>query len=118
LLAGLRPRAEKDKASIGEFDKLAQAHKTGDYDLKLAETYYGYGRYADAADAAQRAITKGGNKDPNDAQMVLGESLAMQGKNAEAAAAFARVSGNATTEKSAHLWTLYTQRKSTTAATQ
>jgi len=118
LLAGLRPKAEKDKASIAEFDKLAQGHKTGDYDLKLAETYYGYGRYSDAADAAQRAITKGGNKDPNDAQMVLGESLAMQGKNAEAAAAFAKVSGNATTEKSAHLWTLYTQRKSTTAATQ
>jgi hypothetical protein len=50
--------------------------------------------------------------------MVLGESLAMQGKNAEAAAAFAKVSGNATTEKSAHLWTLYVQRKGTTAATQ
>ncbi len=118
LLGGLRPKAEKDKTSIAEFDKLAQTHKTGDYDLKLAETYYGYGRYTDAADAAQRAITKGANKDPNDAQMVLGESLAMQGKNAEAAAAFAKVSGNATTEKSAHLWTLYTQRKSTTAATQ
>jgi tetratricopeptide (TPR) repeat protein len=118
LLGGLRPKAEKDKGSVAEFDKLAQAHKTGDYDLKLAETYYGYGRYADSEAAAQRAITKGGNKDPNDAQMVLGESLAMQGKNAEAAAAFAKVSGNATTEKSAHLWTLYTQRKSTTAATQ
>ena len=117
LLSGLRARAEKDKASIGEFDKLAHEHKTGDYDLKLAETYYGYGRYADSADAAQRAITKGGSKDPNDAQMVLGELLAMQGKNAEAAAAFAKVGGNAITQRAAHLWTLYTQRTNTVAAT-
>jgi tetratricopeptide (TPR) repeat protein len=116
LLGALRPKAEKDKASIAGFDKEARAHKTGDYDLKLAETYYGYGRYADSAEAAQRAITKGGSKDPNDAQMVLGESLAMQGKNTEAAAAFAKVSGNPVTERTAHLWTLYAQRATPAAA--
>jgi tetratricopeptide (TPR) repeat protein len=117
LLASIRPRAAKDKASIAGFDKEARARKTGDYDLKLAETYFGYGQYADAADAAQRAITKGGNKDPNDAQLVLGESLAMQGKNADAAAALAKVGGSAITQRAAHLWTLYVQRKSTVAAT-
>jgi tetratricopeptide (TPR) repeat protein len=117
FLGGLRPKATKDKASIAEFDKEARARKTGDYDLKLAETYYGYGQYTDAADAAQRAITKGGSKDSNDAQMVLGESLAMQGKNAEAAAAFAKVSGNPVTERSAHLWTLYAQRRNAVATT-
>jgi tetratricopeptide (TPR) repeat protein len=117
LLASIRPKASKDKGSIGEFDKEARAHKTGDYDLKLAETYFGYGRYADSAEAAQRAITKGGNKDPNDAQLVLGEALAMQGKNAEAQAALSKVGGSATTQRAAHLWTLYTQRKSTVAET-
>jgi hypothetical protein len=117
LLASIRPRATKDKGSIAEFDKEARARKTGDYDLKLAETYYGYGRYADAAEAAQRSISKGGNKDPNDAQLVLGEALAMQGKNAEAQAALSKVGGGATTQRAAHLWTLYTQRKSTVAAT-
>jgi hypothetical protein len=39
VLAQVRPKAAKDKASIGEFEKTAMARKTGDYDLKLAETY-------------------------------------------------------------------------------
>jgi tetratricopeptide (TPR) repeat protein len=110
-LAQIRPKAAKDKASIGEFEKLAIARKTGDYDLKLAETYYGYGRYADAETAVRRAMGKGGVKDNAEAQMVLGMALAQQGKNADAAAAFAKVSGNANEMKIAHLWTVYAQRQ-------
>jgi tetratricopeptide (TPR) repeat protein len=117
ILASIRPRATKDRNSVAEFDKEARARKSGDYDLKLAETYFGYGRYADAAEAAQRAITKGGSKDPNDAQLVLGQALAMQGKNADAVAALAKVGGSAVTQRAAHLWTLYAQRKNTVAAT-
>ena len=109
-LAQIRPKAAKDRASIGEFEKAAIARKTGDYDLKLAETYYGYGRYADAETAVRRAIGKGGIKDNAEAAMLLGMALAQQGKNADAAAEFAKVSGNATETKIAHLWTLYAQR--------
>jgi hypothetical protein len=43
--------------------------------------------------------------------MVLGMALAQQGKNADAAAAFAKVTGNATETKIAHLWTIYAQRQ-------
>jgi len=110
-LAQIRPKASKDKASLGEFEKAAAARKTGDYDLKLAETYYGYGRYADAETAVRRAIGKGGVKDNAEAHMVLGMALAQQGKNADAAAEFAKVSGNATEMKIAHLWTIYAQRQ-------
>jgi tetratricopeptide (TPR) repeat protein len=116
LLSAARVAAAKDKSSIGEFENLAKNRKTGDYDLKLAETYYGYGRYGDAADAASRALTKGGLKDRNEAQMVLGEALAAQGKNAEATAAFNQVAGGVWPQI-AHLWLLYTQRQYTTAAT-
>jgi len=110
-LAQIRPKAAKDKASIGDFEKAAMARKTGDYDLKLAETYYGYGRYADAETAVRRAMSKGGVKDNAEAEMVLGMSLAQQGKNSDAAAEFAKVNGNANVTKIAHLWTVYATRQ-------
>jgi hypothetical protein len=110
MLASIRPKADKDRSTIAAFEKEVR----GKNDLKLAETLFGYGRYADAADAAQRALAKGGEKDPSDAQLVLGESLAMQGKNADALAAFGKASTPAA-QKAAHLWTLYLQRKGTVA---
>lgn len=116
LLSTARSKVPGDKASLPAFDAQAKARKTGDYDVKLAETYYGYGRYGDAADAASRAMSKGGVKDANEAPLVLGMSLAMQAKNAEAADALAKVSGSGAASKIAHLWTLYVQRKYTTAA--
>ncbi len=109
-LAAARAKVPGDQASLPAFEKQATARKTGDYDIKLAETYYGYGRYAEAETAASRAIGKGGLKDPSEGPMVLGMALAAQGKNADAAAAFAKVSG-ANDQKIAHLWTLYVQRK-------
>lgn len=114
-LATAETKAASDKASLPAFAKQAEARKTGDFDVKLAEAYYGYGRYAEAAEAASRAMSKGGIKDPNEAPMVLGMSLAAQGKNAEAAEAFAKASGPVDS-KIAHLWTLYTQRKGATAS--
>jgi len=116
LLPAARAKAAKDKATIAEFDKLAQQHKTGDYDFKLAETYYGYGRYADAEAAARRAAAKGGTGDALQTQLVLGMSLVNQGKNADAVDAFSHVTGNVIAEKIAHLWTLYAQRKYGVAA--
>ena len=109
-LAAARAKVGPDKASLPSVDAQARARKIGDYDVKLAEVYYGYGRFAEAEEAAQRAISKGGVKDASEAPMVLGMSLAAEGKNAEAVAAFAKVT-NANDQKIAHLWTLYTQRK-------
>ncbi len=44
-----RSRATRTKRLLGEFGvEQAKARKNGDYDIKVAETYYGYGRYADA----------------------------------------------------------------------
>jgi len=115
LLATIRPKAAKDRASIAEFEKVAAARKTGDYDLKLANTYMGYQRYADAATIAQRAISKGGLKDPQEAQLVLGEALVAQGKNAEGVEALSKVNGGVS-GAAAHLWIVYAQRKYGAAA--
>ena len=116
-LAQARAKVPGDKRDLAALEQAAKSHKTGDFDVKAAETYYGYGRYAEAEAAARQAISKGGMKNPAEAPMVLGMSLAMQGKNAEAADAFSKVGGNASDHKIAHLWTLYAQRKYTAPAT-
>lgn len=115
-LAQARAKVPADKRELPNFDAQAKARKTGDFDVKVAETYYGYGQYAEAEAVARRAMGKGGMKDPAEAPMLLGMSLAMQGKNAEAADTFSKVGGNANDQKIAHLWTLYATRKYTTAA--
>ncbi len=117
LLATARGKVAGDKASLPAFEAQAKARKTGDYDVKVAETYYGYGRYAEAEEAAARAMSKGGVKDPNEAPLVVGMAQAMQGKNDAAVASLAKVTGSGAASKIAHLWTLYAQRKYTTAAT-
>ncbi|MBV9044701.1 MAG: tetratricopeptide repeat protein [Alphaproteobacteria bacterium] len=104
-------RAAKDRASIASFDALARKTPTGDFDLRLAETYYGYGRYADAVEAANRALSKGTKIDPNEAKMVIGMSLARQGKSAEAAAAFNGVNGTPAMNKAKEMWLLYANAK-------
>ncbi len=112
-------RAAADHKTIAGFATVAEKG-SGELDLKLAETYYGYGRYADAEAAARRALTKGGAKDdPNEANMVLGESLLLQGKAADAAAAFGAVkNASAAMTRAAHLWTLYANRKPAAPAGQ
>lgn len=116
LLPAARQKEVEDKRTLASFDAEARVHKTGDYDVKLAETYYGYARYAEAEEAARRAISKGGTKDPQEAPLVLGMALAREGKSAEAVDVLSHVSGNAANDRIAHLWTLYAQRKYGVAA--
>jgi hypothetical protein len=110
-LATARQKQVADKRDLPSFEAQAKARKTGEFDVKVAETYYGYGDFAKAEEAARRAISKGGVKDASEAPMVLGMALARQGKNAEAVQVFSNVGGNAISKKIAHLWTLYAQRK-------
>ena len=110
-LGTARTKAAEDTRSLPAFAAQAKARKTGDFDVKLAEAYYGYARYAEAEEAARRAISKGGVKDQGEAEMVLGMALAGEGKNPDAADAFSHVGGGANMQGIAHLWTLYAQRK-------
>ena len=117
-LTEARGRAAKDRASLASFEAAAVKSASGDLDVKLGETYFGYGRYADAVAAARRGLGKGGAKtDPNEANMVIGMALAMQGNSADALAAFSNVKGgDAATTKVQHLWSLYAGRKYATSA--
>lgn len=118
LSANVRTRAAKDRATLASFEALAAKSATGELDIKLAQTYWGYGRYADVVTAARRGLGKGGAKtDSNEANLLIGMALTMQGNTADAVAALNNVKGGgAGMMKAAHLWSLYAGRKYATAA--
>ena len=110
-------QAALDRRGVAGFEQVA-SKGSGELELKLAETMYGYGRYADAATAARAALQKGGAKnDPNEANLVLGEALAMQGDTAGAIAAFnALKNPTAGQAQAQHIWLVFANRKVGTTA--
>jgi hypothetical protein len=60
--------------------------------LRVADSLYGYGQYAEAAELYRAALQKGG-VDANLANTRLGEALALAGQRAQAEAAFHAVTG-------------------------
>ena len=105
------PRADSDKKTMA--DQIAQQQtQDGAYNAKLAEALYGYGMYPQAEAAARLAIQKGGNPDPSEAPMVLGQALTAQGKYDDAVTAFGQVSGGGpVTPRIARLWADYARIK-------
>jgi hypothetical protein len=105
------PRADSDKKTMP--DQIAQQQaQDGAYNAKLAEALYGYGMYREAEAAAKLAIQKGGNPDPSEAPMVLGQALTAQGKVDDAVLAFGQVKGGGSvTPRIARLWAAYAKIK-------
>jgi tetratricopeptide repeat protein len=104
-----RNDAATDERQLPSIAASAAKSRTGEQDVKLAEDYWGYGRFADAEAAARRAIGKGGMKDPSEGQMLLGMLLVVQGKYDDAVQTLAQVHGNPARMADAHLWTIYAQ---------
>jgi TolA-binding protein len=104
-------RADRDKKTMP--DQIAQEQaQDGAYNAKLAEALYGYGMYREAEAAARLAVQKGGNPDPSEAPMVLGQTLTAEGKYDEAIAAFGQVRGGGpVTPRIARLWADYARIK-------
>jgi hypothetical protein len=103
-----------DEAALPGAEAAAAKSAKADGDVSVAEGYYGYKRYADAARVAQRAIGKGGPKQAQ-ATLLLGISQARLGDPA-AVATLAQVNGDPALVRAAQLWTLYVTRKYGTAA--
>ena len=118
-LAKARRDTLADKRALRGIAAAANRSRGGEQEVKLAEDYWGYGRYADATAAAQAGIAKGHLKDASEGSFILGISLIAQGKYADGRTALAKVDGSAARAKAAHLWDLYAQSKmpQTAAAT-
>jgi tetratricopeptide (TPR) repeat protein len=91
-LAAINPRIQADRASLTTERAAAVAGRDGAAVLRLAESYYGYGEYGQAAELYRAALQKGG-VDANLVNLRLGEALALAGQRGPAEAAFRQVSG-------------------------
>ncbi|HEV2563087.1 MAG TPA: hypothetical protein VGT78_13195 [Rhizomicrobium sp.] len=111
LLAQSRAAAATDERTLSTIASSAAKSKSGEQDAKLAEDYWGYGRYADAEAAAHSAISKGGMKDSSEGNFILGISLVAQNKNVEAGTPLGKVDGSAAREKAGHLWALFAKAR-------
>jgi tetratricopeptide (TPR) repeat protein len=89
ILADARSQVERLKATIGQQEKEAVATKNGENETKLATGFFTLKNYAKASEAAQRAVTEGNMRRPDDANMLLGVALVNLKKPAEARKAFA-----------------------------
>ena len=105
------PHADSDKKTMP--DQIAQEQaQDGAFNAKLAEALYGYDMYREAEAASKLAIQKGGNPDPSEAPMVLGQALTAEGKYDDAVAAFGQVRGGGpVTPRIARLWADYAKIK-------
>jgi hypothetical protein len=111
-----RADAATDERGLAGAAASAAKARSGLEDIKLAEDYWGYGRFADAEAAARRAVGKGGIKDPAEGLLTLGMTLVAQGKYDEAIQTLGQVGGNQAAKKTAHLWSVYAQLKKGSAA--
>lgn len=99
--------AKKDEPILPTVEKTAKSGK----DLaNVAEAYYGYARYADAARVAQKAIDAGGPT-VAEAKLVLAMSQVRQGNETAAKQTLTGFQGDPSLVRAAALWNLYLDRR-------
>ena len=108
-LAQATTRAAGDRASLAAVAKTATAGADGKKLINVADAYYGYGDYAQAATLYRAALTKSGT-DKDVANLRLGMSLGMSGDKAGALAALAAVTG--AKAEVAQFWMTYLAQRS------
>jgi tetratricopeptide (TPR) repeat protein len=108
LLGEAKQAVALDKSTLDKQDAAAKAKPTGDNDVKLGAAYLSYAQYDKAIEVLQRGMSKGGVKNPDEANLLLGIAYLRSGKKPEAAKAFASVSQDPTYSRVARLWKLST----------
>ncbi len=112
LMNQINADAKKDEPALPQVEKIA---KTGKDLVSVAEAYYGYGRYADSARVAQKAVDAGGPA-LAESKLVLAMSQARQGNDAAAQQTLANFQGDPALVRAADLWKIYLGRNKTAPA--
>lgn len=106
--------AKKDEPILPTVEKAAKNSKDV---VNVAEAYFGYGRYADAIRAGQKAVDMGG-VGVGEGKLVIAMSQIKLGDEAAAKATLANFQGDGALTRAAQLWNLYlTRRYGAVAAT-
>jgi tetratricopeptide (TPR) repeat protein len=107
LIAEVKRVAAEDKKGLEQADRESKAGKNGDKDFSVGVTHFGFGDYANAADALRRALLPdhvARVKRVDQANMTLGIALARLKKLDEAEKAFNAAKADPRQAKAAALW--------------
>jgi tetratricopeptide (TPR) repeat protein len=105
-----------DQGSLPALAAEAAKQTNGEIDVKLGESYWSYGRFAEAVASLQKGVEKGGLKDMADAQTTLGIALLDAGKKDEALKMFeTAAASNSAVAPVAHAWSLFVKRSAAAA---
>ena len=105
-LSDAKAAAAKDQQSLPSIEKEAQKSATGQGSVALGMAYASFGQYDKAIAALTEGLQKGGVRDPDQAQIMLGIANLKLGKKAEAVKAFEQVAAASDLNDVARLWTI------------
>ncbi|HVS76163.1 MAG TPA: hypothetical protein VHE11_04460 [Steroidobacteraceae bacterium] len=106
LLKDAKKASARDQATLSKSAQEAAAASNGQQDVGLGLAYYGYQQYDKAVKALTQGISKGGLKNPSEAELLLGIAQLKAGDKSAALKAFKSVKGDPTLERLATLWSL------------
>jgi tetratricopeptide (TPR) repeat protein len=102
--------AAEERAKLPKLEADAKAARTGEPDVALGSSQFGFGEYAKSAEWLARGVGKGGLKDVADAQMTLGIAYLRAGNKAEALKTFNSIkTADPNMQRIVKLWKLYAQ---------
>ena len=104
LLSQAWTLAQEDKKAIPALIEAAKLSSDGELDQRLANAYLNIGEYSDCVSAANRAISKGGLKNPDNMQISLGMCLYNLKRYSDAKDAFRAASRTPRSQKIAGQW--------------
>ncbi|HET7758195.1 MAG TPA: hypothetical protein VFK87_13145, partial [Steroidobacteraceae bacterium] len=110
LLAKAKQLAATDQATLARNAKEADASPTGGKNVGMGIAYLGYQQYQKAADELTKGISKGGLRNPPEAELLLGIAQLKAGHKDDAVKAFHAVKGDPVLEKIASLWALHARQ--------
>jgi hypothetical protein len=107
-LGSAKTRAETDKAALAKREAEAKAAATGDLDVSLGMAQFSFGDYAKSIEALNRGISKGGLRNPADAQLTLGIAQFRANQKDQAVQTFKSIkTEDPVTQRIAKLWLMH-----------
>jgi tetratricopeptide (TPR) repeat protein len=104
--------AGEERGRLAKLEADAKVAKTGEPDVAVGSSLFGFGEYPKAAEWLSRGVGKGGLKDVADAQLALGIAYFRAGNKAEALKTFNSIKAtDPYTQRIVRLWTLYVSSK-------